>query len=154
MAQDINALKTMMLADMQKALDSTILILIEELKKFIKENLYDTYSPIRYERTFEVLDLWTSNPSEITGNMVKSTIYPEYSSLHTNRSKGQHIITGETLIDMLLMGYGTKSQPFNIPRDFFTPFIEFVNKNVDDIFKKEMDKINKGINSSINIKFS
>lgn len=134
-----DALEQAILSDMQKAVDKTLIRLIEELKRFIQTELYDVYSPNWYERTFQVLDLWKANPSVITGKMVVGEIAPEYSTLKTNRSKGQHIITGETLIDMLMQGYGNQDKPYNSPRPFFDSFKEYVDANVERIFIEEMN---------------
>ena len=135
-------LEKQILSDMQKAVDRTLIRLVEELKRFIQTELYDVYSPTWYERTFQILDLWKANPSVIMGNTVVGEISPEYSTLKTNRNKGQHIITGETLINMLTQGYGEQDSPYNSPRPFFDSFKEYVDANVERIFKEEMGNTN------------
>ena len=136
------ALQQAILKDMQSTLDRTVIKMVEKLKDFIQENLYDVYDPLWYERTMQVLNLWMAQPSVITGNSVTSTISPDYNTLKTNRSKNQHIVTGETLINMLISGYGTQTQPYNMPRDFWSPYIEWVNQNFDRIFQQEFGKAN------------
>lgn len=126
-------------------LDNTLDILLKELQRLIEEEVYGWHSnannPWEIHRTHQFYDSWEKTKLVAIGNMVQGEIGQSFDvmkqffigdvEVHEDR---------ETLADIIMSGEGYNFG--NAPkRDFWTPFIVYVNQQIEDIIYKECLKV-------------
>ena len=130
------------------ALDNTIDRIFDKLQDFIDNEVYSN-NQTWYTRTYEVRNNWDKIKAEIKGNIVEGEIFFKDSISHSGSPLWQHGMTqinGESLLKILIGEYDTGNVA-NLnannpnPRDFWNPFIQWVDQNFDSILKEELNKL-------------
>lgn len=141
----------------EQALKNTLEIMKNQLKEFVKEDVYDAYSPKFYERTEWLLQ------NGVIDYYVGRGINGSYGGVRINTNKNypielekfQHgnVYTGEFYPEnfiAMLNGQIADAvwNPFHFPVlnrvSFLEEFEEYFNQNYEKIFKEECEKL--GIN--------
>lgn len=76
---------------MQQALDNVIQVVYNKLLQFIQEDIYNTYSPKRYERTYEFkTKAWAYDSAKKVGNYIMAQINYRPDNMSIDPEKYQH----------------------------------------------------------------
>ena len=142
----------------RKAIEWLTKQVYDKLKEFIDEDIYESYTPTRYERTYEFRDkAWQVDeiPYEFAGE-IASIIWFNPNLMSYNGSKYQHgnesedrreklaEILNRTIWDWSDWDFGrpTKDQiEGEYPRPFWDDFMVWLSENWDSLAKKAFLKV-------------
>lgn len=139
--------------DAQEVVDEVTFKLLEVLKDYIMQIVYRPYRPKVYPRLMYnggLLEDWVKTPSVVSGNEVYSIIEEDPYNMLLNKKEFIHgsLVKGENdirryLSEIIIEG---ESGPlfgegfWRQPRDFFEPFLSYVDKNVDRLIRESFKK--------------
>lgn len=121
------------------AIDNTLEILLVELKNIIDSEVYGWKStaenPWEIYRTGQFLDSWQTTKSVAIGKMVQGEISQAIDVMQQFFVNGVEVHEDrENLATIIMSGEGYKLSD-NVPkRDFWNPWILYIEKNLDTIF--------------------
>ena len=139
----------MMLA-MQGALNRTTKRLLDELKRIIQTEIYDSYDPVSYDRTGQFLDSWETMPAVIVGKFAESEIWQEYSEMIWDENNDGLYSHGNAYRSAAenelnrIFNDGMKSDVTMVPNarkwdtHFWDKFEIYINANLYNIFQEEL----------------
>ena len=149
-----------------EALDNTMERLLIKLRELIDENVYGWESPAMQpwglfhgetlsrtsgQRTGEFYDSWQRSKSVIMGNMITGEISQAVEMLH-QYFRGGHIVheDADELAGIIenrgLYNFGYAD---GVDRDYWSPFKEYVELNLEKIWVEECVKLGLPISSGI-----
>lgn len=141
------------------AVNNTTERLLVKLNEIIEETVY-SYKPTWDGRTGQFKKSWERESAKIVGGMINrevtSKIYQNFDTMVYDGSKWKHGNPWESLAKNQLnniIEYGLPESHFNFPaieeRPFWSKFLEYVNKNLDEIFQEECAKVGLDIKPTI-----
>ena len=137
------------------ALDRTMDRLLDKLEEFIKNDVYEKYTPSFYDRTLDFQNSWEKTKATIKENMIESEIFQNVSKLSFNSDKFQHG-SGDTWVENWnnnpnelahIINDGAIGHAFGFPpaglgaRPFWNNFVNFCETNFEEYFRQELSKI-------------
>lgn len=134
---------------LNNAIDYVMGKILSEYKSIIDAVVYDAYSPMIYDRTYDFKESWQTDIKH-SGNNVEGVLEQNTALMSFNPDKFQH---GDNYIgdlrkhiaDMIFKGYGYFFKgDFDRPRDAWSPLLELVNDKLDNWFTEGMTM--QGIN--------
>lgn len=142
----------------QDAVRETTNELLEKLKDYIEEDVYNVYEPLWYERTRGMIDCWEiTEPEFINGEIVSTIQYNDELFHRTSWSENswQHNdnIDIDGLIGVITTDYevgdinGFPSNETIGRGNFWADFTQYVKDNKDEILRKNLAK--RGLNLGI-----
>lgn len=131
----------------KEAMESTVQILIEELKSIIDKKVYGAYSPEWYQRSYDFRESWDSTSATMIGNMVEAEIFHDDNLLTYNAEKWQHgnIINRlepdglPTIINEGRIGSGMGFPQLG-EREYWETFNTYIDGNLKRILMEELAK--------------
>lgn len=146
-------LETIIESLLAQALDLTTEELLNKLEDFIQQDVYDV--PSKWDniydlRTGEFKKSWDrTNAKKIAKNVVESEIFQNVSVMSVIDIPPIHI-DRDNLAEIINSGTGYNfGQMEGKERPFWDDFIQWVNMNLDSIFKKNCIAVGLPISSSI-----
>ena len=141
---DIDNITETIQNDVCSALNDALDEILDKLKEYIQNTLYDAYNPSWYERTNEVLSNWEETKAQLKGNIFEASFDFTAPISHSGYPFYQHGISpidNETLLDILTgqAQWGSAIRgSFPKARDFWTPFTQWFDANADAIIAKHL----------------
>lgn len=139
-----------------EAQDRTMDVLLDNLKEFITEYVYNQGGSDWYERTGELYDIWEKTKPYIKGGVIRQNITPSKSSALSHnyidygsgaermyQHQSQHSsLTTYDYVEIINNGLKEANSMFGeIPkREFWDAFLEWANTHYAQIFKTEMER--------------
>ena len=145
--------QTMINQMVQKAIEGTIEILLDELYDIIEKDVYsyqtNTDPNGNYSgRTGEFKESWKSTKAEIIGNYVSATISQNFDVFSIINSEWQHSDPWSSLMPNVLnqiIEDGLSDSNFGFPaiqsRPFWSGFEKYVQSNIGNIFIAQCNKV-------------
>lgn len=135
----------------KEALDKTTDRLLDKLGEFIQSDVY-SYSQTFYDRTFDFKNSWDKTSAQIKNKMVEAEIFQNVSALSFNSDKFQHgsnvwVEAWNNNENELahIINDGAIGHAFNFPqlgaRPFWNDFIQYCEREFNNIFQEELKKI-------------
>ena len=136
----------------QEALDRTTDRLLDKLGEFIQNDVYGAYSPTFYDRTFDFKNSWEKTSAKLKGRIVEAEIFQNINTLAFNSDKFQHgsNVWVEAWNDNKnelahIINDGAIGEAFGFPqlgaRPFWNDFIQYCEREFENIFQEELKKI-------------
>lgn len=119
------------------AVENVAKLMTEELKSYIREDFYNRYSPKFYDRTYSFLNSPTFNMLSDTS----AEVFVDTDVMHY--LVGEYGVTGDDIAWLASRGYHGTTDIFR-EGYFWEDFLEWANKNVPSLLKREMKK--QGLN--------
>ena len=146
-------LETVIESLLAQALDLTTEELLNKLEDFIQQDVYDVpskWDSIYDLRTGEFKKSWDrTNAKKIAKNVVESEIFQNISVMSVIDIPPIHI-DRDNLAEIINSGTGYNfAQMEGKARPFWDGFIQWVNTNLDSIFKKNCITVGLPVSSSI-----
>lgn len=155
--QDLTQLNSVL----AKAIDGTTQDLLEELKNIIKETVY-SYDEQWDGRTGQFGEAWETEAAQAIGDIVIGRIFPN-NRLDWNPDEFQHGNIFEPVRDsgsgldglytILDNGANNGNNPFGFPQtpphDYWDMFINYVDRNLDNIFVKNCRAVGLNVRASV-----
>ena len=136
----------------QEALDRTTDRVLDKLGEFIQNDVYESYSPTFYDRTFDFKNSWEKTSAKLKGKIVEAEIFQNIKTLEFNSEKFQHgsNVWVEAWNDnenelAHIINDGAIGEAFGFPqlgaRPFWNDFIQNCKREFENIFQEELKKI-------------
>ena len=125
----------------QEALDRTTDRLLDKLGEFIQNDVYESYSPTFYDRTFDFKNSWEKTSAKLKGKIVEAEIFQNVSAMQRIDEPPIHV-DKEGLAEIINSGVGYNfGQMEGKARPFWNDFIQYCEREFENIFQEELKKI-------------
>ena len=136
----------------EEALNNTMDILLDRLRDYIVDDVYNAYIPSFYETTYNFVDSWDKTKAQLKEHILEAEIFQNVNVLKFNSEKFQHgssewVESWNSNKNELahIINDGAIGDAFGFQqlgaRPFWNDFIQYCEREFENIFQEELKKI-------------